>query len=185
MKKKSGKRSEEHPKASKRFKHSGIRSGGNDGAAVELSGKIQGFRTNHHDDIDGFQFVDGTVIRFPPHIGQEIDGHIEIGDEVRVVGAHHETPHGDIQLRASFIECVRSEFEIEIDRSDKKKHKGNRFRQEDQDEPALPYQEILAEITAIRTLLQARIVPSKKERRSQQDCVLKELKELRGLLQPD
>jgi len=50
---------------------------------------------------------------------------------------------------------------------------------------SLPHREILAEITAIRTLLEDRIVPSKKARQSQQDCVLNELKELRNLLQAD
>lgn len=43
MKKKSGKRAEEHPKASNRSEHSGIQSDGNDGAGVKLSGKLQDF----------------------------------------------------------------------------------------------------------------------------------------------
>lgn len=183
MKKKSGKRAEEHPKASSRSEQSGIRSGDNDGPGVELSGKIQEFRTNHHDDIDGFQFEDGTVIRFAPHVGQEIDRHIEVGDEVNIIGAHHETPHGDIQLRASFIACKRSEFEIEIDQSDKKKRKGKQSRHDNNGEPSPPYREILAEINAIRTLLQDRTVPGRKERHSREDSILKELKELRELLE--
>lgn len=82
------------------------------------------------------------------------------------------------------MECLRSEFEIQIDRSEKRKQKGNQASHDD-NVPSQPYREILAEITAIRTMLEDRIVPNKKVRQSQQDCVLKELKELRKLLQAD
>ena len=150
---------------------------------MELTGKVQDFRTNHHDEVDGFLLDDGTVVRFPAQIASEIEGGIERGDEVRIVGAHHETSHGDIQLRASFIESLKSDFKIEIDRADKKKRKGNHARNEDSDRVSPPYREILAEITAIRALLEARIVPSKKVLQSQHDCVLKELKEVRDMLQ--
>ena len=183
MKKKSGKHAVITPKASKRSERSGIGSGGSDAAPVELTGKVQDFRTNHHDEVDGFLLDDGTVVRFPAQIASEIEGGIERGDEVRIVGAHHETTHGEIQLRASFIECLKSDFKIEIDRADKKKRKGNHARGEDSTHVSPPYREILAEITAIRALLEARIVPSKKVLQSQHDCVLKELKEVRGMLQ--
>ena len=184
MKKKSGKHADSTPKASKRSERSGIGSSGSDGAAVELTGKVQEFRTNHHDEVDGFSLVDGTVVRFPAHIASEIEGGIERGDEVRIVGAHHETSHGDIHLRASFIECLKSDFKIEIDRAEKKKRKGDRLGHDDNDRVSPPYREILAEIAAIRALLEDRIVPSKKVLQSQHDCVLKELKEVREMLQP-
>ena len=185
MKKKSGKRADITPKASKRSERSGIGSSGSDGAAVELTGQVHDFRTNLHDEVDGFSLVDGTVVRFPAQIASEIEGGIERGDEVRIVGAHHETSHGDIQLRASLIECLKSDFKIEIDRADKKKRKGNHARGVDSTHVSPPYREILAEITAIRALLEDRIVPSKKVLQSQHDCVLKELKEVRDMLQSD
>ena len=183
MKKKSGKHAVITPKASKRSERSGIGSGSSDGAPVELTGKVQDFRTNHHEEVDGFSLVDGTVVRFPAQIASEIDGRISRGDEVRIVGAHHETSRGDIQLRASVIECLKSDFRIEINRADQKKRKGNSVRHEDSTHVSPPYREILAEITAIRALLEDRIVPSKKVLQSQHDCVLKELKEVRDMLQ--
>ena len=185
MKKKSGKHADITPKASKRSERSGIGSGGNDGVLVEFTGKVQDFRTNHHNEVDGFSLVDGMVVRFPAQMASEIEGRISRGDEVRVVGAHHETSHGDIQLRASLIECLKSDFKVEIDRADKKKRKGNHARNEDSGRVSPPYREILAEITAIRALLEDRIVPSKKVLQSQHDCVLKELKEVRDMLQMD
>jgi hypothetical protein len=185
MKKKSGKRTSKHANAAKKPDRSGGPPSSEDTPSVELTGTVQEFRTNHHDDLDGLKLVDGTVIRFPPHVGHEIEGKIELGDEVHVIGANHETPHGDIHVRASFIECQKSGFEIDIDRPEKKKQKGNHSRHDEHGEPSLPYQEILTEIAAIRTLMQDQIVPSRKERHSQHDCVLKELKELRSLLQPD
>lgn len=183
MKKKSGKHAVITPKVSKRSERSGIGSFGSDAAPVELTGMVQDFRTNHHDEVDGFSLVDGTVVRFPAQIAPEIEGRISRGDEVRIVGAHHETSHGDIQVRASFIECLKSDFRIEIDRAEKKKHKGNHARNEDSERVSPPYREILAEIKVIRALLEDRIVPSKKVLQSQHDCVLKELKEVRDMLQ--
>lgn len=116
---------------------------------------------------------------------EHIEGQIEVGDEVGIVGFHHETLYGDVQFQASFVECLRTEFEIEIDRPEKKKHKKNHDRHDDNGRHSLPSRKILAEITAIRTLLKDRTVPSKKVQQSQHDCVLKELKELREVLQAD
>ena len=44
-----------------------------------LDGKINQLLYNHHDDVDGWRLQDGTLVHFPPHIGEQLGEWIDVG----------------------------------------------------------------------------------------------------------
>lgn len=82
---------------------------------MNATGKIQEFATNRHGDVDGFVMADGTEVKLPPHQGRELQDLVTAGEEVKVEGRRHETPHGDIHLHADRITAVTSGKSLERD----------------------------------------------------------------------
>lgn len=69
-----------------------------------LKGKITKLIYNPHDDMDGWQLHDGTLVHFPPHIGEELAEWISEGDEVFLEGESHLNRNGDEVLFAKYVE---------------------------------------------------------------------------------
>lgn len=81
--------------------------------AMNAQEKVRELTKNPHGDVDGLTLGDGTLVKFPPHQGRELERLIHDGDEVRIAGRRHETPRGEIHLHADKITVVRSGEVIE------------------------------------------------------------------------
>ena len=63
--------------------------------APSVTGTVQQYLLTPHGEVDGVLLKDGTVVRFPPHLGTALAGIAKPGDEVAVVGfLGPTTPHG-------------------------------------------------------------------------------------------
>jgi len=63
--------------------------------ARSVTGTVQQYLLTPHGEVDGVLLTDGTVARFPPHLGTALAGIAKPGDEVAVVGfLGPTTPHG-------------------------------------------------------------------------------------------
>ena len=51
-----------------------------------MSGIVQQYLLTPHGEVEGVLLKDGTVVRFPPHLGAALTGIAKPGDEVAVVG---------------------------------------------------------------------------------------------------
>ncbi len=54
--------------------------------APSVTGTIRQYLLSPHGEIEGVLLEDGTVVRFPPHLGATLAGIAKPGDEVAVVG---------------------------------------------------------------------------------------------------
>jgi len=60
-----------------------------------VTGTVQQYLLNPHGEVEGLLLKDGTVVRFPPHLGTALAGIVRPGDDVTVVGFFGPvTPHG-------------------------------------------------------------------------------------------
>jgi len=151
---------------------------------VELSGRVKSFRTNDHDDADGLILDDGAAVRFPPHLGHEVGGIVKRGDKVRIIGHWHITPKGDTHLHADTIENIKSGHVVKMVSPHEKKHaKKHGKKHAKKHGHAPPHEQMLAEIRAIRALLDDRSRPNMNEHRPPHERVLHELRELRMALE--
>ena len=55
-------------------------------AAPVATGTVRRFLVNPHGEVDGLQLVDGTIVKFPPHMGQELTAAVKAADTVSVRG---------------------------------------------------------------------------------------------------
>jgi hypothetical protein len=55
-------------------------------AAPVATGAVRRFLVNPHGEVDGLQLVDGTIVKFPPHMGQELTAAVKAADTVSVRG---------------------------------------------------------------------------------------------------
>jgi hypothetical protein len=133
-----------------------------------VRGKVKTLHESPKGDVDGITLVDGTHIRFPPHVGKLIRQAIQVGDEVTVEGEKHVTPKGDEHVRAERITNAKSGRSIDVDqppppkrpKSDAprktepeadKKPRPEAGKGPERHEP--PHEQILAEIRAIKALV--------------------------------
>lgn len=54
--------------------------------APSLSGIVQQYLLSPHGEVDGLLLSDGTVVRFPPHLGIALATTVKIGEAVTAVG---------------------------------------------------------------------------------------------------
>jgi hypothetical protein len=104
------------------------------------AGTFREFVTNPHGDVDGLLLSDGTEVKVPPHQGSELMSVVKEGDEIRIEGRRHETPHGEIHLHADRI--IGSSA-------------GKVFEREEPAGRAAENAEILKELREIRRLLES------------------------------
>lgn len=75
-------------------------------------GVVRRFRTNRHQDIDGLLLDDGTDVRFPPHVGHQIETCISIGDTITIDGETKTKPRGEVVFEARRIQWLDQTIEI-------------------------------------------------------------------------
>ena len=130
--------------------------------------------------------ADGSMIRFPVEIGRKVKGKMHHDDDVMVLGVYHDSSKGERQVKASYLECLKSELTIDID-----------IRIDASREPATdPHgselvsssattmndNAVLQKLVRLHSLSENQRVIDAAERKSQHETVLKELKEIRMLL---
>jgi hypothetical protein len=150
------------------------RSKRNDEVAMTSRGLVKSFHENRRGDVDGLTLEDGSEIRFPPHVGKKLSAVVAKGDEVQVDGHKQTDPKGDTYLRAGTIKNVKSGESIEVGRPHERS--------------GPPHQQMLAEIRAIRELIDDSsddVPEDADEKRSEppHEQVLQELRDLRRLLE--
>lgn len=75
---------------------------------MNATGTVAEFTTNHHGDVDGLLLSDDTEVKFPPHLGEQLQSIVKTGDRIEIAGRRHVTPHGDIHLHADEIVASNS-----------------------------------------------------------------------------
>jgi hypothetical protein len=80
---------------------------------MKARGAIAELLSNPHGELDGFRLKDDTEVKFPPHLGAELEAIIKPGELVRIDGRKHITPKGDVHLHADRIEVVATGTAIE------------------------------------------------------------------------
>lgn len=116
-------------------------------------GTVQKLIYNHHDDLDGWVLQDGTLVHFPPHIGEELSEWIDVGDDVELTGELRKNRNGE---QVIFPEQIQSqgwilEFEQKKPRP---RDDDNRHAPKRSDKP-VTNEEILRELKVIREILES------------------------------
>lgn len=117
---------------------------------MKAKGVVAELATNPHGDVDGLLLEDETEVKFPPHLGAELEALVKPGAKVVIDGRRHVTPKRDVHLHADRIELVSTGAVIERHPPE---HPGPRGPGAD-GEIARNQQEILRELREIRRLLE-------------------------------
>jgi hypothetical protein len=127
--------------------------------AMNATGAVKEFATNRRGDVDGLFLADGTEVKLPPHQGRELQALVQVGQEVRIEGRRHVTPHGDVHLHADRITAVASGASIERDGPPGPGPRPRDSSPEARPAPPGPtakqFDEILNELRELRRLLEA------------------------------
>ena len=133
---------------------------------MNATGTVQAFVSNRHGDVDGLRLSDGTEVKLPPHLGDELQALTKIGEKVRIEGRRHETPEGDVHLHADRIVATASGRALERDEPPKMATRSSTARTAtsgrslERDEPhkgraAPPHEEVLQELRELRRLIES------------------------------
>lgn len=86
----------------------------NAGQAGTMQGRVRSFTTAPRGEVDGAVLDDGTVIHWPPHLGNRVRNQINAGDRIRVTGQNETGPAGDVHFEAQSITNLRSNAQIDF-----------------------------------------------------------------------
>lgn len=75
-------------------------------------GIVKSFRRNHHRDIDGLFLDDGTEVRFPPHVGHQVEAAMTVGDMLKIDGETKTKPRGEVVFEARRIEGPHGAIDV-------------------------------------------------------------------------
>jgi hypothetical protein len=117
-----------------------------------LKGTIAKLIYNHHDDVDGWQLHDGTLVHFPPHIGKELGEWISEGDKVALEGERHENRNGEEILFAKYVESQGWSLSFEQKVPD---HRNQSVKHNSPKHSSVSNEDIMRELFAIRQLIEA------------------------------
>lgn len=119
--------------------------------------KIEQLIYNHNDDLDGWRLIDGTLVHFPPHIGEQLSEWIDLGDEVSLEGESRGNRNGVEVVFPTYIESQGWSLSFE----QKKPHPRKGF-----DAPSPPpkhedervsNEDIMRELVKLRRLIENRM----------------------------
>jgi hypothetical protein len=85
------------------------------GATKTVQGTVRRSTTAPKGEIDGAVLENGTVIHWPPHLGDRFSGVAVRGDRVRVTGWMEAGPEGDSHLEVRTITNLRTSASLEND----------------------------------------------------------------------
>ena len=81
----------------------------NEGGLKTVQGKVESFTTAPLGEVDGAVLDDGTVVHWPPHLGDRIANMIGKGDRIRATGWMETGPAGDTHLEIQSLTNLRTE----------------------------------------------------------------------------
>jgi hypothetical protein len=84
-------------------------------ATRTVQGTVRSTTTAPMGEIDGVVLDDGTVIHWPPHLGDRMSGIAVRGDQVRATGWMETGPEGDTHLEVRSITNLRNNASLEND----------------------------------------------------------------------
>lgn len=123
---------------------------------MKVTGIVDEFATNKHDDIDGLLLKDGTVVKFPPHQGDDLEALVKPGDEVRIAGRRHETPEGEVHLHADKITLTATGKSLERDEpAPPPPPRAKKHERHGPKDAVPPHEQILAELRSLRKLIES------------------------------
>jgi hypothetical protein len=85
------------------------------GATKTVQGTVRRSTTAPMGEIDGAELDDGTLIHWPPHLGDRMAGIAVRGDQVRATGRMETGPEGDTHLEIATITNLRTNASLEND----------------------------------------------------------------------
>jgi hypothetical protein len=87
----------------------------NAGPTRTIQGTVRSTTTAPMGEIDGVVLDDGTVIHWPPHLGDRMSGIAVCGDQVRATGWMETGPEGDTHLEVRTVTNLRTNASLEND----------------------------------------------------------------------
>ena len=85
------------------------------GPTKTVQGTVRSATNAPMGEIDGAVLDDGTVIHWPPHLGDRMSGLVIRGDQIRVTGYLETGPEGDTHLEVRTITNLRTNASFEND----------------------------------------------------------------------
>src|ERR1700677_1085103 len=85
------------------------------GETRTAQGKVQSFSRAPRGENSGAVLDDGTVIHWPPHLGDRMAGIAVRGDQVRATGWMETDPEGDTHLEVRTVTNLRTNASLEND----------------------------------------------------------------------
>ncbi len=119
-----------------------------------LDGTIKKLIYNHHDDVDGWQLHDGTLVHFPPHIGEQLSEWIGEGDEVTLEGDRRSNRDGDEVIFPSYIESQGWSLTFDQKKPQQRKGPDDKHPPEHQGSQ-VSNEDIMRELMKLRRLMEA------------------------------
>jgi hypothetical protein len=119
-----------------------------------LAGTITRLLYNHNDDVDGWQLDDGSLVHFPPHIGEQLSEWIGEGDEVTLEGDRRSNRNGDEVIFPSYIESQGWSLTFDQHKSHPRKGQDDKPPPEHEDSH-VSNQDIMRELIKLRRLIEA------------------------------
>ena len=120
-----------------------------------VNGTIKGLLYNDHDDVDGWQLHDGTLVHFQPHIGKQLGEWIGEGDEVTLEGESHANRDGYEVLFPTYIESQGWSLAFEQKEQRHKRGPDVRPPRENHEQSRVSKMDIMRELLRIRRLIEA------------------------------
>lgn len=96
------------------------------GPAKTIEGTIERFTTAPKGETDGAVLDDGTVLHWPPHLGDNFAGIVAKGDRVKAAGFEETTPKGDERFELESLTNLDTNKSFENDESGRPRPEGPR-----------------------------------------------------------
>ncbi len=119
--------------------------------------KIEQLIYNHNDDLDGWQLLDGTLIHFPPHIGEQLAEWIDLGDEVSLEGESRVNRNGVEVVFPIYIESQGWSLSFDQKRPHPRKGSDALSPPPEHDAARVSNEDIMRELVKLRRLIENRL----------------------------
>jgi hypothetical protein len=126
----------------------------------KVQAEIESLLYNHHDDVDGWRLNDGTIVHFPPHIGDQLCEWISEGDEVYVEGTVRNNRIGQRVIFPTYIESKGWSLTWDDQAAEPpppRPPRGPHVQEEDPGHERVTNEDLLQELRKIRRLIEDRM----------------------------
>src|SRR5947199_192357 len=85
-----------------------------DGTTATVRGTVQSFTTAPKGEVDGAVLDDGTVIHWPPHLGERFAAVVKQGDRIRAVGRREVAPKGETNFEVQTVTNLSTQATADV-----------------------------------------------------------------------